>query len=124
MSCWPTCVRTTPTRPTEYRVGGPVTCLAVTGSTATINFHQMDHAGTIITVHVVDDQPDTFAAASIGRAPTDCSPPPPLPGGPLTTGNITVVDAQPPPTSPDQCRDGGWRQLGFANQGLCIAFVE
>jgi hypothetical protein len=45
-------------------------------------------------------------------------------GDPLSSGDITVVDAQPPPTTKAQCMNGGWKQLGFANQGQCIAFVE
>jgi hypothetical protein len=41
------------------------------------------------------------------------------------TGDVVVTDAQPFPTSKDQCRDGGWRNFPqFKNQGLCVAFVE
>jgi hypothetical protein len=73
--------------PVRFQVGGPVTCLAVGGNTATINFQStMDLAGFVITVLVVDGQPDTFAATPISRAPTDCSPPPALTGGPLSSG--------------------------------------
>lgn len=45
--------------------------------------------------------------------------------GPIT-GTIDVPDR---PESPDDCRDGGWRDLvddtgrPFANQGLCVAWV-
>ncbi len=36
-------------------------------------------------------------------------------------GRITV----PEPTSPEQCKDGGWRNFPqFKNQGQCVAFVE
>jgi hypothetical protein len=108
--------------------GGPVTCLAVSGNTAIINFQDLiAPAGQIINFQVVDDQPDTFSLGPIGRAPTDCSPNVhPIPGlaGPLITGDITVVDAQPPPTTKDQCRGEGWKQFGFKNQGQCIAFVN
>jgi hypothetical protein len=105
---------------------GPVTCLAVSGNTATINFQdQVTLVGSIITVRVVDDQPDTFGAASLGRAPTDCSSP--LLGQiiekPLSSGDITVVDA-PTPTNKEQCTHGGWKLFGFKNQGQCIAFVN
>ena len=112
--------------PVEYRVGGPVTCLAVSGNSATLNFQdQMDLAGTIISVGVVDDQPDSFHSQPIGRAATDCSPlPPTLTGGPMDVGSVAVVDAQPPPTTKAQCMNGGWQQFGFANQGLCLAFVS
>ena len=108
-------------------LGGPVTCLAVSGNTATINFRsQMDFTGSIFTVRVVDDSPDTFTTSGPepNRAPTDCSP---LGGNnpqdPLASGDITVVDAQ-VPTTKDQCKGDGWKQFGFANQGLCIAFVN
>jgi hypothetical protein len=109
--------------------GGPVTCLAVTGNTAIINFQdQMAPAGQIINFHVTDDQPDTFSLGPMGRAPTDCSPNVhPIPGlaGPLISGDITVVDAQPPPTTKQQCKNGGWRNFPqFKSQGQCIAFVN
>jgi hypothetical protein len=28
------------------------------------------------------------------------------------------------PTSKAECKDGGWRQFGFRNQGECVAFVN
>jgi hypothetical protein len=72
-------------------IAGPVTCLAVRGNTATLNFQDQTYG--IVTVQVADDQPDTFDAINIGRAPTDCSP---LPltafGGPVRAGDITVID--------------------------------
>ena len=109
----------------RFQLGGPVTCLAVSGSTATINFQdQMGLAGIIITARAVDGQPDTFTAAPVGRVPTDCSPPPPLTGGPLAAGDITVVDGEPLPTTKQQCKNGGWGRFGFKNQGQCIAFVN
>ena len=110
----------------NIQLGGPVTCLAVSGNTATINFQdQMTFAGSIITVQVVDDQPDTFSLGPINsRAPTDCSPLlPPFEIDPFASGDITVVDAQ-VPTTTDQCKGDGWKQIGFANQGLCLAFVN
>jgi hypothetical protein len=38
--------------------------------------------------------------------------------------DLVVVDAQPVPTSKEQCRHGGYARFGFRNQGQCIAFVE
>jgi hypothetical protein len=106
---------------------GPVTCLAVRGNTATINFEDQatEVAGTIFTVQVTDGEPDTFGLALPGRVPTDCSPSP-FGEAPILTGDITVVDAEPlpPPTSKDQCKGGGWEQFGFKNQGQCVAFVQ
>lgn len=46
-----------------------------------------------------------------------------LPQGVVYVDNLAiayVVD----PTTRDDCKDGGWRQYGFANQGQCVAFVE
>jgi hypothetical protein len=48
----------------------------------------------------------------------------PLPTLPITSGNIVVTDAQPAPTSTQQCKNSGWRQYGvFKNQGDCVSFV-
>jgi hypothetical protein len=104
-------------------VSGPVTCLAVSGNTATINVQ--DQLFGLVTVQVLDGQPDTFDAAQAGRAPTDCAPLPPTgAGGPLTNGDIVVVDAPPLPTSKEQCKNGGWQDFGmFENQGDCVSFV-
>jgi hypothetical protein len=104
-------------------VGGPVTCLAVSGNTATINLQ--DQFFGIVTVQVADGQPDTFDAIPTGRAPTDCAPLPPTGfGGPLTVGDIVVVDAPPLPTSTAQCKNDGWRNFGiFKSQGDCVSFV-
>jgi hypothetical protein len=64
--------------------------------------------------------------------PTSCpapgDPPPPelvfAGGGPVTSGDIVVVDAPPFPVSKDQCKNGGWRTFGvFKNQGDCVNFV-
>jgi hypothetical protein len=109
------------------QLGGPVFCLAVSGNTATINFEDRIGGFGILTVQVVDGQPDTFDAVPAGRAPTDCSPLPPSGlGGPVIGGDITVVDAPAVPTLKDQCTNGGWRNYGatFKNQGQCVAFVQ
>ena len=82
------------------RVGGPVTCLAVQGNSAIINFDdQMLHFG-ITTVAVHDANPDTFGGPFrlLGRAPDDCSSLD-LNEQSLVTGHISVVDSQPPSPS-------------------------
>ena len=114
----------------HFHLGGPVTCLAVNGNTATISFpSQMDFFGDTITVEVVDDQPDTWAFADSTeterRTPTDCSPLGDAPGvhrNPLSSGDFTVVDSQPPTRG--KCLNNGWKQFGFKNQGQCLAFVN
>jgi hypothetical protein len=44
--------------------------------------------------------------------------------GPTSSGDIVVHDAQALPTSKAQCRNGGWAEFGFKNQGQCIRFVR
>jgi hypothetical protein len=103
---------------------GPVTCLAVSGNSATLNFSDEIgiFSGNILTVEVVDNDPDAFRPLPLFRAPTDCSPPS-VDLLPLSSGDITVTDAQPLPTSKDQCQKGGYAQFGFKNLGGCVAFV-
>ena len=74
---------------------GAVTCLAVRGNTATINFRTVGWSvAGIATVEVLDNRPDTFDGIVSLRAPTDCSPLAPTGlRGPLSGGDITVVDA-------------------------------
>jgi hypothetical protein len=109
---------------------GPVTCLAVSGNLAILNFRTETglFSGGILTVLIVDNLPDSFNPAPTFRDPTDCSPIGFDVFGPriLHTGDITVVDVQgpPPPTTRDQCINGGWAQFGFANLGECIAYVN
>jgi hypothetical protein len=108
-----------------FRIGGPVTCLAVRGISATINLHDDVGGFGIITVQVIDDQPDSFDAAPTGRTPTDCSPLAPTgAGGRPSAGDIVIVDAGLRPTTKDQCKGGAWKTLGFGNQGECIASVR
>ena len=71
--------------------------------------------------------PDQIALEQAGSAPpTDCAtrswPDLTL----LAEGDIIVHDAPAPPTSKDQCTNGGWRTSApmFKNQGQCVAFVE
>ena len=109
-----------------FHIGGPVTCLAVNGNTATITFISNDPSsnfGGVVTIGVIDDQPDSMSFGPLDRAPTDCSSVLGSQENPLTNGDITVVDAQ-VPTTKDQCKGGGWKQFGFKNQGQCIAFVN
>jgi DNA-binding beta-propeller fold protein YncE len=37
--------------------------------------------------------------------------------------NIAITPVPRVPTSIEQCKNGGWQQFGFQNQGQCIAFV-
>jgi hypothetical protein len=114
-------------------VGGPVTCLAVSGNDALIGFNDVASifpAGPSV-IHVIDNgssgsSPDEFFSDPI---PTDCGETPAgLDGGTIQSGDIVVHDAV-VPTSRPQCLRGGWQQFvddegqPFSNQGRCIAFV-
>jgi hypothetical protein len=82
---------------------GPITCLAVSGNAATFNYLS-SLFGFIVTLQVVDGSTDTFSIVSVSRAATDCSPPGQgefVNTYQLTSGDITVVDAQPPQAPPN-----------------------
>jgi hypothetical protein len=40
------------------------------------------------------------------------------------SGGATVYDFEPVPTSAADCKNGGWQNYGFRNQGQCIQFVN
>ncbi len=113
--------------------GGPVICLTVTGNRATIGFESTVRPGEGGFIFVEDNgwpgagldnlivlltavPPSTCPANSVDYGPGDVA----------SAGEITVIDAQPVPTSKDQCKHGGWRTFGetFKNQGQCVAFVQ
>jgi hypothetical protein len=106
-----------------------VTCLKVTGNTATFGFTQDSNPifGPFGRVTVVDNDPqgtDTIAGETTS-IPGDCSTPTTTLQQFVGSGDIVVHDAPALPTSKDQCRSGGWRNFpGFRNQGECVAFVE
>ena len=98
------------------------------GNQASINFTDPNHPEFgLIRIQVVDGQPDTFTSFPSSRtisrqAIARQSSVPPY--GQVMNGDISVVDAQPSPTTKDQCKGDGWKQFGFKNQGQCIAFVN
>jgi hypothetical protein len=112
--------------PSGLFFGGPPTCLAVRDNVATMNIS--DDLGPfgfgIVTVQVIDANPD-IVAVTLGRAPGDCSPlTSPIASAPVTSGDLVVTDVSPLPTATAQCKDGGWRNFGvFKNQGDCVSFV-
>lgn len=114
----------------EHFVASSITCLSVNGHTATFAgaLEPNSFGFTHFRVTVVDNGAagsglDTYAAEGL-FAPVDCSTPTASFQGTLTSGDIVVVDSPPPPTSKDQCKNGGYKQYGFSNQGQCVAFVE
>ena len=109
-------------------ISAPVICLTVDGRKATI---RVDVQGVVETVFFVEDNDgtgsDRFNTVTDGSIPSGCpvDPPAGLTLHPVVSGDLEVVDAQPPPTSKDQCKNGGWRNYGatFKNQGDCVSFV-
>jgi hypothetical protein len=103
--------------------GGPVTCLAVNANVAAMN---LDTDGSIVTLEVTDlPTGDLMRVAMADRSPSDCSALGTAIDLRVTSGDVTVVDAHPFPTSKDQCKNGGWRTFGvFKNQGNCVNFVR
>ena len=105
---------------------GQITCLAVDGNGATLNFLVLDpFSGLHVFTFTVTDSPagDQIAHQFDVRATTDCTPLA-FSAEPLAFGGIAVHDAKPFPTTKEQCKNGGWRDFGvFKNQGDCVSFV-
>jgi hypothetical protein len=102
---------------------GSVTCLAVIGTTAIINFRDDGFFNpNIVTLVLTDNGGNGQDTMSLYTQPTGCAPPvfPPVVSEPLTNGRITVADAPPSPTSKQQCKRGGWARFGFANKKQCF----
>lgn len=113
---------------------GPVSCLRVESNRAVVGAFSPTFLGGFL-IEVVDTSPlpaqDLIAIVpthapppSICPRPGDLSPSQP-PYTVISTGNLTVVDAHPFPTTKAQCQNGGWRDFpGFKNHGQCVAFVN
>jgi hypothetical protein len=112
----------------DVRISGPVTCLNVTGNAAVIKIDATADPGFglgVVEIDLVDNGgsgSDLFGVLRLPSSPTDCSS-----GAadavPLD-GRAVVFDAKPLPTTKEQCMNGGWKQIGFKNEGLCLAFVN
>jgi hypothetical protein len=121
-------------------VGASVTCLSVSGNTAVIGFQgnrfpfelpPIPLSGELV---VTDNGPAAFAPGPPSldtvalserfpsTSPPTCSAPGPVDGAARVFGDIIVTAAL--PASKEQCKNGGWEQFDFANQGRCVAFVN
>jgi hypothetical protein len=103
-----------------------IACLHVTGRTAVLGANLLNFdVGALI--EVVDGSPDTFGGMPLTVAvqEQDCRTPFVAPSQlPLVSGDLVVTDAEPFPSSKDQCKNGGWKNFpGFKNQGDCVSFV-
>lgn len=126
-----------------YSVSGHVTCMTVVGNRATVGFavdSGFSVSGSLGHLIFVEDNGSPGAGVDLANdveaavPPTSCPAPTdedlvpfpfiPIRPQPIEAGDIAVVDAKPLPNSTAQCMSRGWQQLGFANQGLCVAFVE
>ena len=108
-----------------FGVIGPLdaTCLTVSANKAAMILRApvpgSDVAG--LAMAVQDDGPgqDRIDYHTLATLPVDC----PVPSEvftPTVSGDITITDAQPFPTSKEQCKHGGWAQFGFDNRRQCI----
>jgi hypothetical protein len=107
-----------------------VSCLTVSGNRASIialipPLSPSAPPGVLIYVEDNDGAaPDGLSWSFLDTLPTAC-PVPSAVGEPVQTGDVIVTDAQPLPTSKEQCKHGGWRTFGaFKNQGDCVSFVR
>jgi hypothetical protein len=128
-----------PTGRVTFSLGGQVLesrsvdCVTVNGASASFAGTWLPNAnGATHYEIVVEDSgpaaptPDLLGMITTTNAPRNCTaiPAVDLPLLPLITGAVVVTDAQPFPTSKDQCKNGGWRTFGtFKNQGDCVSFV-
>jgi hypothetical protein len=105
-----------------------VSCLGVSGNHATVvapfPFGPPVPAGIVIYVEDNGTTGDRVSWNFVSALPTSCPPPSTVPENAEPRGDVTVVDAQPFPTTKDQCKNGGWHSFpGFKNQGDCVSFV-
>jgi hypothetical protein len=132
-----------PTPSSERSLSGTVTCLQVHGAAAVIGFsgrvtssdlefeagfaRVVDGGGPGSGLDAFEVVITAFGQLRPPPGPTDCAA---VSGSGTVYGNesgdLVVVDAPSPPTSKQECKDGGWRDFGdlFWNQGQCVAFVQ
>jgi hypothetical protein len=100
-----------------------VTCLSVSANKAAMIFRASEPTSDIagLAIAVQDDGPgqDRIDFHTVAALPDDC-PVPTEVSAPTVSGDITITDAQPFPTSKEQCKHGGWAQFGFDNRRQCI----
>ncbi len=110
-----------------------IECLSVSGNTATFVYRMAPTVGLVrVKVTATDNGPVGDTVGSMFYDPSTvpaCTPITGFEGNGgqppgFITGQVVIHDAQPLPTSKDQCKNGGWRTYGvFKNQGDCVSFV-
>lgn len=111
-------------------VGGPVTCLTVSGNRAVIGGESFTTFGPgylfEVETNAATGTPDGAGfSGSLGEVPTTCPADLDLPLAPAVSDDLIVHDAQPPPlpTLIRDCLNGRWRDFGFNSFGACVKFV-
>ena len=114
---------------TLFGVIGPldVSCLSVSGKRARMFAEAPPNSSGVagLVISVEDNGPglDSINWQLAATRPGDCPVPSEVLGS-TVSGDITVTDAQPLPTSKHQCKNDGWSTYGvFKNQGDCVSFV-
>jgi hypothetical protein len=111
----------------DVQIRGPVTCLNVTGNKAVIKIDAAAPFGLVVEIDLVDNGgsgSDLIGLLAPSSSPTDCSAGSATATAVPLDGRAEVFDAKPLPTTKAQCMNGGWKQIGFKNEGLCLAFVN
>ena len=103
---------------------GDAICLHVEGNVALVVINDTLHP-TPVALRFTDNGAADFIETGEAHT-TSCSTPEAAYSLPevVMDGDLVVVDAQPGPTSKDQCKNGGFTSFGFKNQGQCVAFVQ
>jgi hypothetical protein len=106
-----------------------VSCLGVSGNRGTIvapfpGTAPPTPAGVVIHVEDNGSSGDRVDSTFVSTLPTSCPPPATVLEDPNTFGDVTVVDAPPPPALYADCRQAGWVKYGFASHAACIGYVH
>jgi hypothetical protein len=105
----------------------PLTCLGVDGNRASMIVKAPENTSNVagLAISVEDNQagPDKIDWRTLMTLPSDC-PAASEVFDPTVSGNVTVSDAPPPPTTYSQCRQGGWVQYGFDSHAACSSYVH
>jgi hypothetical protein len=103
---------------------GDAICLHVEGNVALVVINDTLHP-TPVALRFTDNGTADFIETSEAHK-TSCSTPEATYSRPEVAldGDLVVVDAQPRPTSKDQCKSGGFISFGFKNQGQCVASLN
>lgn len=106
------------------------TCLAIragggqVADEAAINFRNTLTGSRVVVRIAGGTSGPRLIGLSGASSAADCGFAPPVTAAEVIAGDISIVDAPPPPTSKDQCKQGGWRAFrAFRNQGDCTSFV-